>query len=167
MTFRRLLCLALLPLLAQSEAVAAQGTERWSLKCEQTEDGRRCDLILPLGIRVRKSPEPPVVAAWSMLNRPMGIVERFEVRIDDDALPGHRFVGIGERQRSLLLPARPYHGDVKGADVLDAMADGKDLTVLLIEDATGRQTVARLSADGFNEARAALMNEVARGANHN
>lgn len=162
---RNLFTMAAVILAAASDAAAAQSVQRWSMACRDTQAGRQCDLTVALPFRVRKSADNPVVASWSVVNRAMGIDETLEVRIDDQLLPSHRLVGVTEPDRHTMTPPRPAGGQIPGAPLRDALVAGRDLSVVLIDDATGRQAAAKLPAAGFEAARAALMGEIAKGAN--
>lgn len=150
---------------AGSQDAAAQTAERWSLDCQQTAAGRECALTVPLPIRVKQRSEKPVIATWTMVNRAIGIDETLAVHIDSQLMPSHRLVGISEQERRTITAPRPPSGDIPGPAVREALVAGKDLTVLLIDDHTGKQTMAKLPVSGFEAARAALLVEVSKGAN--
>lgn len=152
-------------LAAASDAAAAQSTDRWSMTCRQTEAGRLCDMTVALPFRSRKSTDNPVVASWSVINRAIGIDETLEVRIDDHLLPSYRVVGITEQDRHTMTQPRAPKGDIPGGLLRDALVAGRELSVVLIDETTGRQAAAKLPAAGFEAALAAMMSEIAKGAN--
>lgn len=152
--------------LSSAAAAAAQGPDQqWAVTCKQTEAGRQCDLSVPVAFHARKGIEYPVMAIWSVVNRPMAIEEALEVRIDGQALPGYRLLGVADKERRTMVPPELPAGDVPAAAVREALMDGHDLSVVLIDDATGRQSAARLPSAGFEGARAAMFAEIAKGAN--
>lgn len=162
---RNLLTTAAVILMVASDAAAAQTVQRWSMACRDTEAGRQCDLTVALPFRVRKSTDNPVVASWSVVNRAMGIDEALRVQIDGQVLPGYRLVGVAEQDRHNMTQPRPETGLVPGAALREALVAGRDLSVVLIDDATGRRAAAKLPAAGFEAARIALFGEIAKGAN--
>ena len=120
---------------------------------------------MPLPFRSRNNPGVPVVANWEIINRPMGIDETLDVHIDEKLLPSYRLVGITEQKRRTMMPPRMPNGDIPDAGLHEALTEGRELNVVLIDDATGRQSAAKLPAAGFEAGRAQLLEEIYKGAN--
>jgi hypothetical protein len=165
MARRVMLCGAVIAAALAGAAAAAQGPDQWSVTCQDTEAGRECSLTVAVSFRARKGVANPVVANWTIINRPMAIEEALQVRIDPQALPGYRVLGINDKERHAMIPAAPPAAELPATPLRDALLDGHELTVVLIDDATGRQSTARLPSVGFEAARDAMFAEIAKGAN--
>lgn len=143
----------------------AQTFERWSLECRDTEAGRVCDLTTPLALRARRSRDSAAQAAWIMENRAIGIHEALKVEINADLLPTTRLIGISDENRRSIATPRGDTGEISAVVARAALDAGKDLMVIVIDDATGRESLAKLPAAGFVAARDALLAELTKGSN--
>lgn len=159
----RLLALALA--VAAAAPAAAQSFERWSLDCRASEAGRVCSLTTPLAVRAPKSRDNAAQASWIMENRAIGIHEALKVEINASLMPTSRLIGISDEDRRSIATARGDTGEISATVARLSLDAGKDMIVIVIDDATGRETIAKLPAAGFVAAREAMLAELAKGAN--
>lgn len=147
-------------LTAVAPAARAEGGG-WDLVCRDSGGRQHCDLAAVADIAVRGAARerPAVTVSWEATNAAHGLVESLTVSLDPDILANYDLVSaVDAAGRHLAVFSAA--GEADGDALVGTLSAGETVALILVHVGSRHRVSARLSGDGFDRARQALLAEL-------